>query len=57
MRTIILLMILLSSCTTTYKGIDANGVDVTIHKNKHGKIVKQIRKTENHTTTIYYAKK
>lgn len=57
MRTVILLMILLCSCTTTYKGIDANGVDVTIHKNKHGKIVKQIRKTDNHTTTIYYAKK
>lgn len=56
MRTVILLMILLCSCTTTHKGIDPFGAEVTIYKNKQGKIVKQIRKTENHTTTIYYAK-
>lgn len=56
MRTVILLMILLCSCTTTHKGIDPLGAEVTIYKNKQGKIVKQIRKTENHTTTIYYAK-
>ena len=57
MRTVILLMILLCSCTTTHKGIDPLGVEVTVHKNKQGRMVKQIRKTENHTTTIYYAKK
>lgn len=57
MRTVILLMILLCSCTTTHKGIDPLGAEVTIYKNKQGKIVKQIRKTENHTTTIYYAKR
>jgi len=56
MRTVILLMILLCSCTTTHKGIDPLGVEVTVHKNKQGRMVKQIRKTENHTTTIYYAK-
>lgn len=57
MRIVILFLFLLCSCKTAHKGVDALGTEVTIYKNKQGQIVKQIRKTENHTTTIYYAKR
>lgn len=57
MRIVIFLLFLLCSCKTAHKGVDALGTQVTIYKNKQGQIVKQIRKTENHTTTIYYAKR
>jgi hypothetical protein len=45
---------LLASCATTHRGVDAVGNKVVVVRDNDGKIIKQIHKCENKKVVVVY---
>jgi len=45
---------LLASCATTHRGVDAVGNKVVVVRDNDGKIIKQIHKCENKKIVVVY---